>query len=263
MQKIRMLLILILTLACPHLTLANASLNIPILCYHNFSPTTPGSMNLTPQKFESQIQWLKDNGYTIISLKDAVEYLQDKRATLPAKSIVVTMDDGWKSVYTYIYPIAKKYNIPVTLFIYPQTISQGKNAMTWDQLKELKNTGLFDIQGHTYWHPNFKQEKKKRSDASYDKFVKEQLVASKRVLEEKLGTKITLLAWPFGIYNPYLEQAAASAGYDMSFTIDALPANRSHRAMAQPRYMIIDAQSMKTFAGIAHTASDKVQTVSK
>ena len=231
------------------------TVRIPILCYHNLNRTTPGSMNMTPDKFESQIKWIKDNGYTIIPLKEAVEYLLSKRDSLPDKSVVITADDGWQSVYQYMYPIVKKYNIPVTLFIYPQTISTGKNAMTWEELKELQATGLFDIQGHTYSHANFKHEKKNRSAATFEKTVKRELVDSKKILEDKLGIKVTLLAWPFGIYNAYLEEAAANAGYEMAFTIDARAAMRKDRPMAQPRFMIIDALSTKTFTNIVGLAA--------
>ena len=234
---------------------AETTTRIPVLCYHNLNPTKPGSMNMTPQKFESQIKWIKDNGFTVIPLADAVEYLQGKRDSLPPKSIVVTADDGWESVYTYMAPIVKKYNMPVTLFIYPETISSGKNAMTWEQLKELKQTGLFDIQSHTFSHPNFKHAQKSMSADRYAKFVKHELFDSKKTLEEKFGTQITVLAWPFGIYNPYLEQQAAAAGYQMAFTIDYRPAKRNDRAMAQPRFMIIDAESAKTFAGIVQLAN--------
>lgn len=232
------------------INLAKNTINIPILCYHNFNPTVPGSMNMTPDRFESQISWLKMNGFTIIPLKDAVEYLQGKRDSLPARPVVITADDGWQSVYTYMLPIVKKYNFPVTLFIYPQTISQGQHAMTWDELKELQKTGLFDIQGHTYWHPNFKREKRKLTPSSYQKFVKEQLVTSKNILDEKLGIKVTLLAWPFGIYDKYLEEQAAIAGYDMAFSIDDQAANRSYRPLAQPRFMIVAGLSMNTFKNI-------------
>lgn len=256
-------LILMTSLLVSSISFADESVNIPILCYHNLNPIKPGSMNLTPARFESQIKWLKDNGYTIIPLKEAVEYLQGKRASLPPKSIVITADDGWKSVYTYMYPIIKKYNIPVTLFIYPQTISQGKNAMTWEELKELQKTGLFDIQGHTYWHPNFKQEKKHLSPAAYEKFVQEQLGKSKQILEEKMGTKVEFLAWPFGIYDNYLEDQAAKAGYVMSFTIDARSANRNFRPQAQPRFMIVEGQSDKTFHGIANNATIKPKIMSE
>lgn len=207
-------------------------------------------MTLKPERLIEQFQYLKDNGFTVIPLKEAVEYLEGKRSTLPPKPVVITADDGWQSVYQYMYPIVKKYNYPVTLFIYPQTISEGKHAMTWEELKELQQTGLFEIQGHTYSHPNFKQEKRHRSEASFQKLLNLELVRSKKILEDKIGTKIDFLAWPFGIYNDYLEQQAANAGYEMSFTIDAIKANRSFKPMGQPRYMIVEGQTMKTFKAI-------------
>lgn len=250
-------ILLITIIIFPYTIFADDTINIPILCYHNFNPTVPGSMSLRPQKFEAQVKWLKDNGFTIIPLKDAVEYLQGKRTSLPTKSIVITADDGWQSVYKYMLPLVRKYQIPVTLFIYPQTIAHGKNAMTWEELKELQETGLFDVQSHTYSHPNFKQGKRKFSPAHYEQWVKLELVDSKRILEEKMHHKMTYLAWPFGIYDHDLEQAAAQAGYEMAFSIDARTANRHYRPMAQPRFMIIESQSMKMFAAIANGASAK------
>lgn len=248
-------LLVMMTFIFPSASSAEKNMNIPILCYHNLNPTKPGSMSMTPKKFASQMKYLKDHGFNIIPLKDAVEYLQGKRDSLPTKPVVVTVDDGWKSVYTYMLPIVQEHKMPVTLFIYPQTISAGANAMTWEQLKELQQTGLFDIQSHTYDHPNFKQMKKHMSAEKYDHYVQMQMVKSKQILEEKTGTKVTLLAWPFGIYNDYLEQQAAKAGYEMAFTIDYKTANRKYKPEAQPRFMIIDALSEKTFEGIVNQAS--------
>jgi peptidoglycan/xylan/chitin deacetylase (PgdA/CDA1 family) len=212
-------------------------------------------MNLTPERLESQIKWLKDNGFTIIPLKDAVAYIQGTLNTLPPKPVVITADDGWKSVYTYMLPIVRKYNIPVTLFIYPSTISEGKNAMTWDDLKTLQATGLFDIQSHTYTHPNFKHAKKDLGAEKFQNFVKLELQKSKQILEEKLNKKISFVAWPFGIYDSYLEGEAAKAGYTMAFTIDAKMANKNFRPMAEPRYMIVEGLSMNTFKNILNQAN--------
>lgn len=248
-------LILLTTLIFSSIVFANDAINVPILCYHNFNPVIPGSMNLTPAKFAAQINWLKENGFTIVPLKEVVEYLQGTRSSLPSKAIVITIDDGWRSVYKYMFPVIQKLNIPVTLFIYPETISKGKNALTWEELRELKSTGLFDIQGHTYSHPNFKQEKKHLSAESYEKFVKRELANSKAILEKQMGEKITLLAWPFGIYDPYLENAAKEAGYEMAFSIDYRTANRGFRPMAQPRFMILEKQSMQTFMSIVNGAT--------
>ncbi len=251
-QKIICPLLFAISLFFTGAALAEGKVNIPILCYHNLNPTMPGSMNMTPAKFESQMKWLKENGFTFIPLKTAVDYLQGKPVSLPSKPVVLTADDGWASVYTYMFPIVKKYAIPTTLFIYPETISNGKHAMTWDQLKELKQTGLFDIQGHTYSHPNFKHEKRDLSPPHFEKFVANELIRSKQILDDKLNLHVTLLAWPFGIYNDYLEQQAAQAGYQMAFTIDAIPANRNYKPMAQPRFMIVDGLTMKTFERIAN-----------
>lgn len=247
-------LIIAMLMLFPGISLAdNNKINIPIILYHNLNPTVPGSMTVTPDKFEANLKLLKDHGFTFIPLKDAVDYLQGKRDSLPPKPVVVTADDGWESVYTYMYPITKKMNIPVTLFIYPESIN-SKHFLTWEQLKELKDTGLFDIQSHTYSHPNFKASKKKLSGAAYDQFVQKELSSSKKILEDKMGIKVTLLAWPFGIYNEYLENQAKQAGYVMAFTIGYHVANRSYKAMEQPRFMIVDNLSDQTFKIILNSA---------
>lgn len=234
---------------------AASTTNIPILCYHNLNSTRPGSMNMTPTKFEMQLQWIINNGFTIIPLQQAVSYLAGKTNTLPKKSVVLTFDDGWQSDYTYLYPIIKKYKVPVTLFIYPGAISTTKHFLTWDELTELQKSGFFNIQGHTFTHPNFKQEKKHLSAERYNQLLTHELVDSKKILEEKMQKPITLLAWPFGIYNNDLEDAAKKAGYTMAFTIDYKSANRGYAPMGEPRFMIIDAESEKTFEGIVKRAN--------
>jgi len=246
--------ILVLTMMFSSTAFADNNLNIPIILYHNLNPTVPGSMTITPQKFQANLKLLKDNGFTFITLKEAVEYLQGKRMTLPPKPVVLTADDGWESVYTYMYPIIKKLNIPVTLFIYPESISSGNHFLSWNQLKELKDTGLFDIQGHTYSHPNFKIAKRKLSPVAYEQFVWKELSTSKEMLEDKLGIKVTLLAWPFGIYNNYLENEAKKAGYIMAFTIGYHTANRNFKPMEQPRFMVVDNLADQTFRIILNSA---------
>lgn len=242
-------LFLVFSLWSP-LASADNPVTVPILAYHNFDPSASGSMTVSTEKFEEQLKWLKANGYTVIPLKELVSYLQGKTSTLPAKSVVITADDGRESDYKYMLPLIRKYNVPVTLFIYPTAISNASYALTWAQLKELQKTGLVDIQGHTYWHPNFKQEKKRLSPSEYQKLVHIQFCNSKKVLENKLGTKITLLAWPYGIYDDYLEQEAAKAGYVTALSIDDRHASKSAKMLAQPRYMIVEGQSMQMFAAI-------------
>jgi len=134
---------------------------VPILLYHRFGPTVADGMTITTPVFESHLKYLRDNGYKVIPLRQLVDWYQKKGPAPAPKSVVIVEDDAHKSVYTDMLPLAKKYNVPVTVFIYPSAISNAKYAMTWDQIRELKRSGLFDFQGHTYWHPNFKRDKKK------------------------------------------------------------------------------------------------------
>ncbi len=229
---------------------------VSILLYHRFGPTVADSMTVTTAVFESHLRYLKDNGYTVVPLTRLVDYCRGKTATLlPSKAAVIVADDGHKSVYTYMLPLIKKYHVPVTLFLYPSAISNASYAMTWDQIRDLKKTGLFDLQGHTYWHPNFIIEKKRLSPAEYEKFVDMQLRKSKEKLEKELGVTISMLAWPFGIYDDQLVKKAAAAGYVAAFTIERRPVRPSDKIMELPRYLMKNTDSGKTFAAIVQGKS--------
>jgi peptidoglycan/xylan/chitin deacetylase (PgdA/CDA1 family) len=168
----------------------------------------------------------------------------------PAKSVVITVDDGHISVYTEMLPIALKYHIPITLFIYPSAIGNAAYAMSWEHLRSLGKSGLFDIQAHTYWHPNFKVERKRLSPVEYEKFVDLQLTKTKAVLEKQLGIAAEMVAWPFGIYDDYLLARAAKAGYLAGFTIEAHHATHSDGIMKLPRYLLTNANKGKEFEWI-------------
>jgi peptidoglycan/xylan/chitin deacetylase (PgdA/CDA1 family) len=236
---------------CCQAAVADDQVSVPILLYHRFGPTVADSMTTTTKVFAAQLQWLKDHQYTVIPLRTLVNYLRNAGPPPPAKAVVIVTDDGHKSVYSDMLPLIRKYNFPVTLFIYPSCISNASYAMTWDQLKKLQETGLFDLQGHTFWHPNFKKDKKKMTPAEFQKDLHKQLVVSKAVLEKHFGTKVDLLAWPFGIYDKELEDAAAKAGYVVAFSIDRRNVTKGENLMALPRYLMSNADgSGKRFEAI-------------
>ena len=106
------------------------------------------------------------------------------------------------------------------------------------------------MQAHTFWHPNFKKEKKKLKPAEYQKLVDTQLTKSKAFLEKRFGTTVDVLAWPFGIYDDELEKDAAKAGYVVAFSIDRRNASPSEKMMAQPRYLMINGDGLKNFEAI-------------
>ena len=215
---------------------ANAA--IPVLVYHRFDADKPAAMSVRTSTFRAQLDWLKQHGYRIVALKQALSDL-----TKPDggdKEAVITVDDGNRSVYTLLYPLIRAEHLPVTLFIYPSAISNASYALTWDQLREMQASGLVAIQSHTYWHPNFKVERRKRADADYKTFVDEQLVKSRNVLEAKLGGKVDMIAWPYGIVDGDLEAAAAKAGYRFAFAYSGGSMRPGQDPLVLPRIPVPD-----------------------
>jgi len=218
------------------------ALNVPILLYHRFGPVVSDGMTVTTPIFESHLKYLKDNGYRVIPLRQLVDYYLNKGPKPLPKSVVIVVDDGHASVYRHMLPLVREYGVPVTLFLYPSAISNASYAMTWDQLKELKKTGLFDFQGHTYWHPNFKIDKKRLKATEYASFVEMQFKKSREKLEKELDVRVNMLAWPFGIYDDELIQKAMETGYLATFTMERHPASHLDNVMALPRYLMINGE---------------------
>jgi peptidoglycan/xylan/chitin deacetylase (PgdA/CDA1 family) len=230
------------------------------LVYHKFDPIiAKDSMTVTTPVFEKQLKWLKNNGYTVISLRSLVQYLQGTGKAPNPKSVVITVDDGHRSLFTYMVPLVLEYKVPVTLFVYPSGISNNPNAernITWEQLRELQQTKLFDVQSHTQWHPNFKTEKKALPDGAYQKFVRYQLRKPKEILEKNLGYTVDILAWPYGIFDKELETWAQQEGYIAAFTISRKHTTRSYTLIRQPRYLILDSDGTDNFAAIVTGRED-------
>ncbi len=226
-----------------------------ILCYHRFGPAVADSMTTRTSVFEQQLARLKSEGYQFVALDDVIDGLQERRP-LPDKAVALTIDDGHVTVYTEVLPIIRREHLPVTLFIYPSAISNASYAMTWEQLKELKDTGYVTIQSHTYWHPNFKTERKRLDDTAYAKLVKVQLEKSRAALKARLDVDADVLAWPFGIHDAGLEAAAAAAGYRAALALGERQARDTDSPYALPRYLITDASGATGLVNLIGTKGE-------
>ena len=109
---------------------------------------------------------------------------------------------------------------------------------------------VFDFQSHTFWHPNFKKDKKRLKPAEYEGFVDMQLKKSKEKLEKELDVRVSMLAWPFGIYDEDLIHRAIEAGYVATFTMEKHPVSSFNNTMAFPRYLITNGKTGKAFVTI-------------
>jgi peptidoglycan/xylan/chitin deacetylase (PgdA/CDA1 family) len=223
---------------------------VAILAYHRFNSTVAAdSMTVRVSTFEAQLRFLREHGYRIVALRDIVNWLVGPQDTvMPNKAVAFTADDGHRSVYEVLMPIAVREHVPFTLFIYPSAISNASYALSWTQLKALQRTGLFDVQSHTYWHPNFNIERAHRTQEDFRRFAAKQLADSRTRIEAQLGTPVDLLAWPFGIADPELIEIASALDYRAAFTIEGRTVDRHASRLAVSRLLMTDADTPAVLA---------------
>ena len=113
---------------------------IPILAYHNFTEDESSSYKINIIEFEKQMDYLAAHNYSVISLSELLAGL--RTGQLPPKPVVITIDDGFKSTYTLAYPVLKKYNFPVTLFIYTNFIDKNNGSLTWEEIREMASHNI-------------------------------------------------------------------------------------------------------------------------
>ena len=192
----------------------------PILLYHRFDPRLAATPWTTVTGvFQEQLDWLGENDYRIVTLRSAVQRRLAGSSVSGPRDIAISVDDGDATVYSEMFPIIKKYRVPATLFVFPYAISRSEDAVTWDQLREMVESGLVDVQFHTLSHPDFRYERSRRTPANYRAFVAFELTHLRDSLEERLGLAVDLLAWPFGIYDEELEGIAQGCGYAAAFAV--------------------------------------------
>src|SRR6516164_5526402 len=250
--------------ASPKITkpVVDQTAQVLIFCYHRLVDKVrfPGT-EITPAAFEAQMKELKDKGITVISMQDLLAWKRGEK-NIPPRSAVITFDDGWKSQYEVAWPLMKKFGYTFTMFIYTEGVAGGRlgggQAITWEQLADLRDNGV-DIQAHTATHQdlreghqvmvldaNGKRSKKKLTGADYEKWVRNEVVGCKELLEQRLGIKVNCFAVPFGNYNDHVKEMARNAGYEAMFTVYGQPITFTSPMDSIGRYAI-EANKPKVF----------------
>ena len=128
-----------------------------ILQYHHVSDTTPASTSISVERFKQHMDYLASAGYQIKSLSEVVTALRAKTSAsaenaLPDKTVVITFDDAYLSIYQNAYPLLKERNWPFTVFVNSaKTHSNPRLYLNWDQLREMANNGAI-IANHSPDH---------------------------------------------------------------------------------------------------------------
>lgn len=203
---IKTLLIGLLLLAC---TSAQAAV---ILQYHHVSATTPASTSVTPEQFREQMQYLHDHQFNVLPLSDIVNAIKSQQ-TLPAKTVAITFDDGYRSIATTAHPILKEYGFPYTLFVSVEPIKRKYgNMMTWDELVALSKDGA-EIANHSWGHEHLIRRLPQETQAQWINRIEQNIDQTEAAIAEATGQNLKMLAYPYGEYNADIEAMLAKKGY--------------------------------------------------
>jgi peptidoglycan/xylan/chitin deacetylase (PgdA/CDA1 family) len=204
---------------------------------------------ISTETFRQQLDTLAASGYSVVALSDVVDYLAGRRLTLPQRSVVLTVDDGWRSVATDFADEMTARRWPFTVFIYPRVIDNSHHPynLTWAEVEEVEKEGA-DVESHSYSHPFLSRTRyPAMSEQAYDEFLDKELRGSCETITKHTDRTVQFLAYPYGDYDKQVKAAANAAGYSAAVTVNPGVITKGSDRFALPRYMVLHDTTMKQF----------------
>ncbi|MBB2911151.1 peptidoglycan/xylan/chitin deacetylase (PgdA/CDA1 family) [Streptosporangium becharense] len=227
-------------------------IRVPILMYHSVSArpnaeTKPLAVH--PSAFADQLAYLADRGFTPLTVADLVATLhKNNDRSLPERPIVLTFDDGYADFHSEALPVLERHGFPSTVFLTSGWVSDaGKDAagrpldtmLSWAQAREAVSCGV-EIGGHSHSHPQLDQLR--------DDELRQELRRNKALLEDKIGSLVSTMAYPYGYSSARVRREVRRAGYWAACAVNNAIAADRHDVLALPRLTVAQGTSMKMFS---------------
>jgi Predicted xylanase/chitin deacetylase len=200
--------------------------------YHRFDENKFPSTSISKALFEKHIKHLIDGNIKILPLTELSKYFKEKKR-LPERSVFITIDDAFKSFYFNGFPILKKYELPFSVFVSADFVSNEPNSdfMSWSMLKEIsKNNGL--VLNHSKSHRSFLEI----NETEIVREVKE----NQKKLEDHLGVQLKIFSYPFGESNQNIEDLIKLLNYEFAFSQHSAPIQKNENKFRLPRFSLND-----------------------
>jgi peptidoglycan/xylan/chitin deacetylase (PgdA/CDA1 family) len=178
-------------------TIKNMAQSFPILTFHAVDDR-PSVISFPPALFARGMALLHDKGYRTLSLTELSDSLRGQIPP-PERSVVITFDDGYRSVYEHAFPVLQRYGMTGTVFLATGNgktrrlpSMEGRSMLSWHEIKDMHRNGI-TFGGHTLTHPDLTHLR--------SGLLENEVVGGKQIIEEALGTPVQTFAYPFGLYN--------------------------------------------------------------
>jgi peptidoglycan/xylan/chitin deacetylase (PgdA/CDA1 family) len=184
-----------------------------ILEYHNVSTTTAADSSISPANFRAQMEFLRDNDFSVLPLEQVIKSLKDGTA-LPSKTAVITFDDGYRSVYESAFPLLKSFGWPFTIFVTTGQVSANQKSLyaSWEQLREMGAAGA-TLANHTVTHLYMVQLLDGETEEAWLQRLEAEITGAESAIQEQTGQHHQLLAYPYGEYNAVIKTLVTRLGF--------------------------------------------------
>lgn len=255
MQRARLcVLCIIFILGAAKILFVETGEKIPILMYHHIDEDASNSMVVTPERFQADMEYLKENGYTAI-LPSELALLREKKQKLPEKPVMITFDDGYQSNYKYAYPVLQQTGMKAAIALICGNITDEKKDdalfLNWDECKEMAQSGIVEIGCHTYALHNEDnggmphedgqdgvQRKQGETKKAYTERVGGDLHKAVSLIREKVETECIYFTYPFGAGDRWFNEILKSENIKVAAFTNPEMANLRKGLCNLPRYAV-------------------------
>lgn len=192
-------------MACPAQALV-------ILQYHHISDATPAITSTRPALFAQHLELIEALNLEVVSLAEVADAIRNSEA-LPAKSVLLTFDDAYASVYENAFPLMKKRKWPFTIFVNTKPVMQNhRDHLGWNKLREMVSHGA-ELANHTHSHLHMLQKPQALSEPEWRKVLLEEIHQTEALIEQRSGQSFKVLAYPYGEFDRNLQELLEDEGY--------------------------------------------------
>lgn len=209
---------------------------LPILMYHSVlkDRSKTGTYVITPDQLEQDLIYLQKHGYESVVMEDLIDYVNGE-GTLPAKPVMLTFDDGHLNNVTYAAPLLEAYGMRAVMSVvgsYTQRAQEENDPnpsyayVTWDQLGEISQNGLFEIQNHSYnlhnmgGKRNGTMQVRGESVEQYRQVLTDDIGRMQQQLEECIGSRPSTFTYPFGLISTNSRGILRELGFEATLTCE-------------------------------------------
>ncbi len=210
--KVFQYLLIIALVSAAKVVLAADPVTLHILQYHHVDTKTPPSTSTSPLLFEQHLIHLETEGYKVVLLSEALKKLA-RGEKLEEKSVAITFDDGFNSVYENALPIIRPHGYPFTVFINPDYLDiKSTEHISWEQAKELADSGA-EFANHTIGHIHMIELQPGETEDSWRNRVTGAVLQAEERIKEQLGQSHKLLAFPYGEFDSKTKKLVKDLGF--------------------------------------------------